>query len=130
MTEQINTTPMEAIVAFRALLAERAFRRTFSIGLGFAEGDRCVVSVGDRGVVVLPWSRETDLSLLTNVPTFWDALAGRFNPEAPLPHHLFLWSGELDVMRALEEALGGAKSMVDLRASEPRSNGRRRRRRK
>jgi hypothetical protein len=119
-------TPIEAMVALRAVLSDRAFRREIRIGFGFKEGDRAVLRVGPGGARIEPWSRATDLSVLTNARTIWDLLLGEVDFDEPKEHQLFLWAGDAEAMRTLSSVLGGASSILDLRASSSKAKGKKR----
>jgi len=114
-----SLTSDQAVLALLALLEEhrQALRRNVRIGLGFTDGTRCVIDATRDRVLVAPWSRDTDLAILTNGITMTDLFCGRFDPEHPQEHQTFLWAGEPDTMMVVADALGGSVSWIAVRSA-------------
>lgn len=106
-----------------ALVRERrgAVRRPARYAIAFAEGERFLLSTGsDHEVLTRGFTRDTDVTILTDERTMSDLLNGAFDPSAPAAHHLFIWGGDDDAFAALGNILGGTQSLLGVRAGASR----------
>lgn len=107
----------ESIALAAALLTERAsaVTRPARYAIAFAEGQRFVLSTKRGEGLARGFSRDADVTILTDGPTFSDLLLGRFDPSDAEPQHLFTWGGDQGALTALSQLLGGRQTLLRLR---------------
>ncbi len=79
------------------------------------EGGRYLIDPGADRVVSSGWDEDAHVLVILNERTIADIAAGRFDPDRPKAHHVFLASGDRAAFGKLGEVLGGAKSWLGIR---------------
>ncbi|MFO0723219.1 MAG: hypothetical protein U1E65_05530 [Myxococcota bacterium] len=105
-----------------SLLRERqaAARRPLRYAIAFAEGQRYLLSTGGGEVLTPGFTRDADVTILTDQRTMSALLQGGLDAEHLLPDQLFLWGGDRTALQTLADMLGGNSSLLGLRAAATR----------
>ena len=101
-----------AMLALEALLEPRraAFKKRVRISMGFVEGQAYCIDTGAQQLISEQWSREADLSIITNQRTLSDMLTGDVDLGQPGPDHVLVWGGDRTLWRSLARSLSGRSS--------------------
>jgi hypothetical protein len=113
-------TAEESMELLAALVRERraAVRRPARYAFAFAEGQRFVLSTDPaaKETIARGFTREAEVTILTDQRTFSELLQGRVDVATLAPHQLFVWGGDVDAMKALSQLFGGGESPLSLRS--------------
>ena len=86
-----------------------------SIAWAFTDGTSFVMDHAKDPFIAPGFSRDCDLTILTNAHTMDALFEEALDVTAPKPGQLFVWGGELAALEELKKALAGFSS-VDIRA--------------
>src|SRR5689334_15935379 len=106
--------------ALAALLRERraAIKGKARFAFALTEGGRYLVDLGASaaGLVTRQWTRDADVTILTNQRTLSDILMGEFDSHQAGPEHLFVAAGSEGALGDLQALFSGGRSLLQLRA--------------
>ena len=107
-------TGQEFFLLLGVLLESRraAFRRRCTIAFAVVDDGPYLVDTAAPRLVERVWTRDAQVSVLTNQRTLSDLIAGRFDVNRPEPEHLFLWGGDRGVWEAFGRALSGGTTAI------------------
>jgi hypothetical protein len=113
----------EARQFFRALDAHlhakrAALPRRWKLAFAVVDAGAFLVDTHSEHPTAEVWSKDADVSVVCNARTLSDLAAGRFDPAAPGPEHLFVWGGEADALLDLSKALAGGASALAVRTGQ------------
>jgi len=100
-----------------ALMPKRAvFRKRVTFAFAVLDGGAFVLDTQAPELIEKGYRSGCDVSILCNTLTLREIALGRFDPDAPRPHHFFRWGGDREALAILSRALSGGRSMLAVRA--------------
>ena len=117
-SEPRHLSANEAMICLRGILQERraALRNGARFAFALSEGHRFIIDPSTPELLSQDWVDDSEVTILTNSRTLSDLVLGKLEAEAPQSYHMFYFSGDEGALKALQQAFGGAKSWLSVRA--------------
>jgi hypothetical protein len=92
-----------------------AFRTRCTVAFAVVDGGAFVLDTHAPELIEKGYRSGCDVSILCNTLTLHDMACGRFDPDAPEPHHFFRWGGDGEAMKRIARVLSGGRSLLATR---------------